>query len=89
MNVRFSGVGRSKATFNLNMAQLSERALTLAVRPHLMSRDLSFVVDFDTRTGTVHAGFQAVGTFAWGDPEHPVGCICRDCRFTVPKQAAS
>ena len=87
MIVKFKDVGRGHASFEVDLDKLTLKTLRGAVKRHLMSREPEFTIDFEKRTGAIVAGFHAVGTFAWGNPDHPEGCICRECRFTLaPKK---
>lgn len=63
MKVLFSNVGRRKVTFSADIPAITHRTLLRCVRPHLMSQNIEFLIDNDGISGTVIAGFHAVGSF--------------------------
>ena len=78
----FINVGRSKAFFVSHLD--GEDSLFKAVKPYLMSNDLSYSYDPETKTGEVFAGFHTVGNFSRTACQHSFGrpvdpSKCADC----------
>lgn len=63
--IHFLNVGRNKATWDVQMREVSEDAIIKAVRKKgcLMSRDIDVELSDDFSMGNVYAGCRCVGTF--------------------------
>lgn len=65
---QFYGIGRNKASFTAEIR--NENDLWGAVKPHLMSNDISWMYDNEENEGTIFVGvFRGVGTFRKLRPE--------------------